>query len=408
MLAESGFLLDADGKQVVLGHPGPRAFERFAQAYPVVPRTREQESNAESRRLPRKLTDNNYKQASLEDYGEEIRRVWGHYLGERPCLYTWLHAVEHATQASEGVRRRDWNIVLTEIARTITWWLAFILQLNDLQGSDKEELIFALPLTPSQIIWSKYPAVCPVDFGLAVRKVKKGEKVRWGDLASIPCQCMSRKRDVEGRSEKEKKYAKRELWKFSRYNRSKRPKYVSEMEEMFQRIFEPQASALSTEEVAFHFLEEVGEVSRALAELAKSRRISPSQTQHELLVSERVDRLKGLTEELADVFSWTITLVSRVRLDLRSYDAYFNTGEKSKILSQIRKMVGRDAEKVNLPDLLWRRFGINGVFQCDECKRSPCRCQSARAGLAVRLQGPAFQAAKPVLMDALSEFKKEI
>ncbi len=351
--------------------------------------------------MQQKLNNKNYKYGSLEEYGKEIRRVWGHYIVERPCLYTWLHVVEHASAASEGVRKHEWDIVLKETGKVIIWWLAFIGKLNDLKNSEGEELIFAIPFSPSQIIWSKYPGVCPVDFGLYVSETKH-KKVRWEQIGQIPCRCLARKSEVEVRTQKEKAYAKQQLWKFSLRFKNRCPESILNMESMFRRIFRPQAFALSTEEVAFHFLEEVGEVSRALVDVSRSHKRITNGRKRDALVRERVVVLKGLTEELADVFSWTMTLVNRVRLDLSSFDRYFATGvgREGQILSTLREALGRDAAKVNVADILWRRFGIEGEFRCDECKKAVCQCGDTRA---VTLQGKAFEKAKPALNKGLLE-----
>lgn len=365
--------------------------------------------------MQQKLNKKNYKQVSLEAYGEEIRRVWGHYIDERPCLYTWLHVVEHASVASEGVRKRAWDIVLKEAGKIIIWWLAFVVKLNLIsqhshESEREEDLIFAIPFSPSQVIWSKYPEVCPVDFGLYVKHGKhaNNKKVLWQDVRQEPCRCLARKGEVEARTKAEKAFAKEQLWDFSRRYRNHRPRSILKMESMFRRIFESQVYALSTEEVAFHLLEEVGEVSRALVDVSRSNRITKSkrttkaQKRDPLLEEERVVVLKGLTEELADVFSWTMTLINRVRLDLSSFDRYFETDVEME--KKLRELLGENAKKVNVADILWRRFGIEGEFRCDECKKAECECGDRRSAA---LQGKVFDVTKPSLEGALLKLKRE-
>jgi hypothetical protein len=324
------------------------------------------------------INEANYKKASLEMYQNDVVRVWPTNMTERPTLYIWLHVLRHATTACEGVRKYEWNVILDELAGLILWWLAFIAKLNSLARSPGDDVIFALPFSASQVVWNKYPRVCPVEFGLYVSGHSTASlDVIWEATADMECTCLARKKDVENRSSEEKLHAREKLYTFAHEFRRRKPKNLSGFEDMIANIFSSSIYILTPHEIAFHLMEEIGEVSRALADLEVSQTATTkSKTHHSTFESERISRVLDLSDELADVFSWTVSLISKVRFFLSSFDDYFESTSdtETSTLANIKALLGRDANRINICDIIWRKYGIGGRIRCPVCRDAPCTC----------------------------------
>lgn len=329
---------------------------------------------------PATINSKGYRSASLEDYQREIVSIWPQ-LQERPALHTWLRVVQHATVACEGVRKNDWNGVLKEIAKTIVWWLAFIEKLNELSGSpEDDEIVFALPFKPSKIVWQKYPGVCPVEFGLEVQKQAKSQnkaKFSWSKRPAQRCRCLARKEEVEGRSDSEKRTAKAAVRAFAEEHRAHQPQGVSDLENVLRETFAGPVYTLNVEEISFHLLEEVGEVSEALAEATTSQAATGEEIAGRKLAFERKRNVYGISEELADVFSWAVTLLAKIKQQYLSFDKYFKDRADPQLVKTIRKHFPGPKE-INLADIIWQEYGLKfGKLQCADCGKRPCECEEA-------------------------------
>jgi len=333
------------------------------------------------------VNEANRRTASLEMYQSDVLEVWPANMTQRPALYVWLHVVRHASAACEGVRKNEWNVILDELGALVLWWLAFIGKLNGLATSRGDDVIFALPFTASQVIWNKYPHVCPVEFGLYVIRHKTASLDEiWEATTNMECSCLARKKEVEKRSSDEKLYARERLYAFARAFPRWKPKSMSSFEGMLTSIFSGSIYVLTPQEIAFHLMEEVGEVSRALANLEVSQAlIRKGKAKVSTFEQERYHGVLGLCEELADVFSWTIGLILKVRLLLSSFDEYFEAvpGTEAGMLANIRALLGRDADKINICDIIWRKYGIGGRLRCAICGERPCKCYAENQELLV-------------------------
>jgi len=327
----------------------------------------------------RQINVNTYKQSSLEDYQCEIFRIWPQ-LEDRPALHTWARVVQHATVACEGMRRSDWSLVLKEMATTIVWWLGFIQKLNLLSkstdGALDGDFIFALPLTATQLIWRKYPSVCPVEFGL---HGSNAHNISWSRRPAQICGCLGRKKDVEQRSHEEKVRAKKHLRSFAKKNVAHCPKSIDTLERMFQPIFIGAVYQLSLQELFFHFIEEIGEVSEALADATTSEYMRAKRFNRSKFIQERQYKISRIAEELADVFSWSVSIVAKVRLLLMSFEKHLESRHEARELQAIRKHL-KGSKHISLTESIWQKYGLKqGKFLCDDCCKSPCQCNQQRA-----------------------------
>jgi len=352
----------------------------------------------------RQVRENNYHQASLEQYKHDALKIWPTNIALRPATYIWLHVVGHAANMCEGIRLKDWRLILNEASALNLWWLVFVGKLNALckPEPDDQEIVFGMPFGPTQVIWHKYPRACPVELGLffalhtEIRqpqdlgrfqdvKEKDWEEI-WNQRMNIPCGCLVRKGELEGRSEFDKLLASRVTRYLADTNRNKMPRGIRQVEKILNDLFRPTIDVLSLEEIGFHFMEEVGEVSRVLSDMLMSKTIGESRGEDDKIVGgrfleERKKLIISLEEELADVFSWTMSIVAKTRLMLASFDRYFE--DVKDIRTLVRKAIGDQAQNINIAEIIWRRNGINGSLRCHECKGLECTCYDDRLQLLI-------------------------
>jgi len=286
--------------------------------------------------------------------------------------------VKHATAACEGVRKSAWNEALEEIGTVVVLWLAFIAKLNAVARSSSvdDDIVFAIPFSPSDIVWSKYPCVCPVDFGLAV---VDAEMPSWDDRPGKCCRCPGQKRDVDERPQKQKEFAMQQLRVFAANNQQKQPNSMAQFENALRDVYSGSVYVLSMDEIALHLMEEIGEVSQALAATTTSHAARVKDVDLQQFEEERKGQAQSIAEELADVFSWAVTFVEKVRLQYSSFAEYFAAGvaatQDAQLPPHTQHVVAYGPEKINLADIIWKKYGINyGEFRCAVCGQPICRC----------------------------------
>jgi len=332
--------------------------------------------------------------ASIDDYAEDIQKIWPTDK-TRPVLLQWLIVVAHASALAEEVRKSAWDKVVHEVAEVFVWWLSFILRIRECpQNESDPDAIFYLPCLPSDIVWSKFPNLCPVCFGYGLDRGRSGELAARTDFESIVieekemlvvydevgtiCSCLTRKRFVESRTPEFKRFTKDQLGKLSEIDSVKnaRPASLQELEQKLKDIFEPPIYVLTAEEIAFHLLEEIGEVSEALANLM----MQPATSEAEFLEDHK-QRLRNLREELADVFSWLITMREKAHLILSratNYTEYARTKHKDDkvwdIVSPVVKGILNDTS--NMADLIWLTYGKDNLLACEKCGQRECNQES--------------------------------
>lgn len=354
----------------------------------------------------RQVSNRNYKVASLEQYQSDVLQEWPTNETSRPALYVWLHVVGHASNICEGIRRSEWKLVLDEAAALILWWLAFVGRLNSLIGANNEEVVFAVPCTPTSVIWQKYPRVCPVDLGLYIQDYKNIHNVCeldritdkewqkiWATVQDMKCQCISQKEKVENRSPDEKLLAGEAVKRLAVNVGLPNPRGIRMIENMFNDIFKSSIYVLSLQEIGFHFMEEVGEVSRALSDMTSSTVIAKCKGDKTKFVEnefgkERAPLVNSLRDELADVFSWATNIVAKMRLTLKPFDSYFEERHhiEKNLRTQMRKVIGDTSDHLNLADIIWERYGIGGSIKCHVCRLDPCICSEEKEHLLAREQ----------------------
>jgi NTP pyrophosphatase (non-canonical NTP hydrolase) len=148
---------------------------------------------------------------------------------------------------------------------------------------------------------------------------------------------------------------------------------------MFRIIFAGPVYQLSLQEIFFHFIEEIGEVSEALADATTSECLSARRLNSEKLAGERKQKLHAIAEELADVFSWSVGIMAKVQALYVSFEKYVESRHEADQLQSIRSVL-RGSQHISLAGAIWQKYGLRyGNLRCDDCNARPCKCVGQRA-----------------------------
>ena len=193
----------------------------------------------------------------------------------------------------------------------------------------------------------------------------------------MQCRCLARKEEVENRPPKAKMKAKALLRTFAQQQIVNQPEEVVKLENMLCKVFAGPIYALNVEEISLHFLEEVGEVSEALAEATTSQAAAGDLVNTRKLALERPRKTLGIAEELADVFSWAVSFLAKARQQLQSFDTWFEARADPDDLKVVREVMA-GAKHINVADIIWQQYGLKfGELRCADCEKRPCECEEA-------------------------------
>jgi len=284
---------------------------------------------------------------------DELRSLWD----------VWLHANHHAASIGEEVRKAAaGGELLTEIADFSMWLFTAVQKLHGNIGvkkssheSDPESLV-RIRLGYSDLLWNKYPSMCPVCYWRRTSGDRTGES---NPELRNECDCLLH--DVERRDQSQKRRHVKALRAFADEHRHEKPTGVDAWQQMFARIFAANLRHLTLTDIAFHLLEEMGEVSDAIVRMYTYR--------DEDFVDGGPDWQRiWLEEELADVSSWMFALVEKLDLMRQTAVEYdkWRFGEA---------VVFRE-EKMRLSQIIWRRYGSDKLrsLYCPHCRKQVCNC----------------------------------
>lgn len=188
-----------------------------------------------------------------------------------------LRVVEEMSQMAEAIRKDDLPALISKIPEVFCWLMAYYDRLD----IDIEEAL-----------WKKYPGICPYCF--------RREK----------CLCITE-------DSKSKYNPDNPKYKPFRRDRKKMPKSLKEWQLMFKKIYGNINRLESKKRLWFHFMEEIGEISR---EFRKNDR-------------------RHLEEECADGLAWLLPFCTKLEVDL--------------------------------DELTWNRY----PWECDICHKEKCECK---------------------------------
>jgi len=233
----------------------------------------------------------------------------------------WLLLVESASKVAEYLRRYKFEKALNELPVVFCLTCRF----NNKCRKDVEAA-FRIN-TFEEIVWSKYPYTCLLCGG------------------EDQCICPIWRHVFEEMSDPDKAaHLGRMKSKLQQRKLSQRNRLVPTLDgfaDLFKDLYKGAHYEKPLDGMGFHFMEEVGEVSEAIRKIKEKLPDTPS---------SELDKLtRALEEEIADVFSWTNSLIIKLGSLLGDPDL--------KLSSQV-----------------WQVFkdGTGQRMSCPECRKLPC------------------------------------
>lgn len=285
---------------------------------------------------------------------DEIRSIWD----------VWLHANHHASAIGEEVRKNQLGgALLNEIADFSMWLFTIAGKLKqplgvkrDIDKRDEEPLI-RISKGFSDLLWSKYPNICPVCYWRRTRGDRGKEST---EEFRRKCDCLQF--DVEFRKQDEKQQHVETLRAYAGENQAEKPTTVDNWQAMFGTVYEANLRHIDLTDIAFHLLEEMGEVSDAMVRMYSYVEERP------FTYEELRWRQIWLEEEIADVSSWLFALVKKLDLIRVTADEY----DKWHFTEAIPPRT-----PIQLSQIIWKRYGSDDLeaFFCQKCKKIECECK---------------------------------
>lgn len=349
-----------------------------------------------------KVSRENRHVASIDDYFLDAAAIWQRDAQERSVFDLWLHVVDHCTRLVEAVRKERPKDVMDDLADTIMWFLSFVAQTR--HSRNQLDSHFLIEPLPSDLIWNKYPGRCPACIDFSLTEIVDGigagrpplealEDARpqiesWineqaeATAEPVPCQCLSRIAFAETRHEEYKLLTPafdQYRLQYAEATRSagKKKHGMHDLENMFASLFGQSYQVFSVQNIAFHLLEEVGEICQALKDCYTYDNVRIDEQFSEEAYLRRKMKLQ---EEIADVFSWIHALLLKIRhVYYRDAEEYFQSllSVQDNPLHITLKML----EAISLPNVIWAKYGVDAEgnrlasLRCSGCFSAPCACQ---------------------------------
>ncbi|MBT9132758.1 MAG: hypothetical protein DDT33_01287 [Firmicutes bacterium] len=280
----------------------------------------------------------------IDEWEAEFSRIYKHVDIRRSPPEMWLHLVEDATTVAECLRKDKYEKALRPLAHVFGWACSFVwrCRFESVLGCQIQK-----PL--SRIVWDKYPAHCSL-------------------CGQERCICSVRRHELEelSKEEKEKKLEEIEgALSVARHRTENMPKTLDEFTDMFRRIYKGAHYDLSVGAIAFHFMEEIGEVSTCIRLLMGNAPTAPA--------SEVAKLQNELERELADIVSWAMSLVSKLDYILGAGVAY---SRRLKPAVGVEDEAQSQTAGIRLSHIVWDAFQTpdGNTLYCPTCKARPCEC----------------------------------
>lgn len=288
----------------------------------------------------------------LDEYVDVVSKIYSRPDLDRSIWDVLCHLQHHAAAIAEKIRKKSPpSELFTEIADCALWLFTLVHKLYGEFGDAKPpekgppETIIRIVSACSDLLWHKYPGLCPFCYIRKGNNDRARETDYWGfDV----CDCQSgASLAVDPESKAQCMSA---LRLFSEQKLKSKPANIDEWQRMFAQIFKNNLELLSLKDIALHFMEELGEVSDAIVRMYTYK-------EENFVTGEPYRRQRRLESQLADAFSWLLALVEK--LDLLRENGLF-AAERAIRLSQI----------------IWGRYGSEelGSFWCPFCEKIECSC----------------------------------
>lgn len=312
-----------------------------------------------------KLTGETIGGTDLDAFVNVIPGIYKNHDGKRNLMDIWLHTNHHAAAIGEEVRKaKPGGTLLDEIAHFSMWLFTLLGRLQggfgsgDVKLDSARERIIKIGLNYSDLLWQKYPRMCPVCYW----RRSSGDRDREDDDGfRLECDCLLVDVETRGQLQKRKHHLALRAFAKKRADAGEKPASVDEWQAMFGEIFSANLRHLSMSDIAFHLLEELGEVSDAMVRMYTFKK-------GEVAEGELGWKQRWLEEELADVSSWLFALVEKVNTIpevANEYDRWWYRGKEVLV-----------RPRITLSRILWIAYGSDEVgLYCPICdQQATCEC----------------------------------
>jgi NTP pyrophosphatase (non-canonical NTP hydrolase) len=173
--------------------------------------------------------------------------------------------------------------------------------------------------------------------------------------------CPIRRFEIEKERDKEVINGKLEEFRLATF---RKPKSLDDWANMFEMIYKNVHYGAPIEKICFHFMEEVGEVAKAIRKLNYySKKDMGCLTSDERTDIEKLRR--DMQNEIADVFSWIVSLKMKLNF-------------LSQVILKYHKHYYENVELhiIKLSDSVWNIFQTPDGTElfCPHCRKKVCKC----------------------------------
>lgn len=284
----------------------------------------------------------------IDDWVKEFAEIYGNVDIKRSPAEIWLLLMEDASKVAENIRTEKYADIPQSLAHVFCWICALVWRLSN---RNNLRMRFDLQAEPfSRIIWYKYPRRCSL-------------------CGQERCICSVRRAELEDLSEEEKEKVLKSVegnLKIARARIENVPKTLDEFSTMFGEIYRGAHYPSPIESIALHFMEEVGEVSSCIRALRERREKKSERTEEDISKEKR-----ALKNEIADVFSWTVSLLLKLDYMLGAGSKFLKVHYEDEDTEETKQTVN-----LKLSFILWRTFQTEDgeSLYCPVCGHRPCEC----------------------------------
>lgn len=300
-------------------------------------------------------TRENVGELPLDAFVSATSSIYARHDEKRSLWDIWSHALHHAAAVAEEIRKVPLTDgpdakVLEEVAHLALWLFTMLGKLKGPIGGESnneapQDWLVRLSLGPSDIMWNRYPGICPWCYcATHIDVPQHSEQVLEGELWQT-CRCDSLRIAVGEKKKAELRSRAKRTRRIAAANAYAMPKCLDEWQERISALYKSRLDGLSASEVTLHLLEEMGEVSDGLIRMyTHTDRALPE------IAKEIAARQIRLEDEFADIISWLFGLTIT--------------------LGTLRN------EKLYLSQIVWDRYGNDKIraFWCGTCEKAPCAC----------------------------------
>jgi NTP pyrophosphatase (non-canonical NTP hydrolase) len=298
------------------------------------------------------ITRKNLAQKGLQHWEREFADIYAAVDRKRRPTDIWLLLVEDASQVAEQVRRDKYADALDRLAHVVCWTCSFVHRIRE-----SNDLGVTIHATLPEIVWHKYPGHCST-------------------CAQRRCVCSVSRAELEELTpaKKAKRMASMERdLDVARSRKSEIPATLDELQRMFRSIYGGAHYAYAIEAVAFHFLEEVGEVAsdiRHLREGTDELHATNSSKRRKELRSDLDTQALHLQDEIADIISWSFSLIEKLDFLLGQGAALASTRKRRRARSRTRQ-----SARLRLSNVLYTTYRLSNsrALGCPKCGGRPCQ-----------------------------------